>query len=122
MAALDALMGCPPDVFPSGAQYGWTGRGTETFLYRYRFDDPEVQIALREALPVARLHRKIGQQEMVHFRILSEDGYVQESAFADGTRVIANFGRDVVGGKRGIGHVVLEGVDSLLPESWMIAE
>ena len=122
MAALDALMGCPPDVFPSGAQYGWTGRGTEAFLYRYRFDDPEVQIALREALPVARLHRKIGQQEMVHFRILSEDGYVQESAFADGTRVIANFGRDVVGGKRGIGHVVLEGVDSLLPESWMIAE
>ncbi len=119
MAALDALMGCPPDVFPFGAQYGWTGRGRETFLYKYRFDDPEVQIALREALPVARLHRKIGQQEMVHFKILSADGYVQESAFADGTRVIANFSRDVVGGERGIGHVIMEGVDSLLPESWV---
>lgn len=120
MAALDALMGCPPDVFPFGAQYGWTGRGTETFLYRYRFEDPEVQIALREALPVARLHRRIGRQEMVHFRFLSEDGYVQESAFADGTRVVANFSRDVVG-RRGGGNVELEGIGSLMPESWMDA-
>ena len=118
MASLDALMGCPPDVFAFGAQYGWTGRGTETFLYRYRFEDPEVQVALREALPVARLHRRIGQQEMVHFRILSEDGYVQESAFADGTRIVANFSRDVIGGRRGIGHVVVDGIDSLMPESW----
>jgi len=122
MAALDALMGCPPDVFPFGAQYGWTGRGTETYLYRHRFEDPEVQIALREALPVAKLHRRIGKCEMVHFRILSEDGYVQESAFSDGTRVIANFSRDVVGGQRGIGHVVLEGTDSLMPESWRVID
>lgn len=122
MAALDALMGCPPDVFPFGAQYGWTGRGHETFLYRYRFEDPEVQLALREALPVARLHRRIGRQEMVHFKILSEDGCVQESAFADGTRVVANFSRDVYGGQKGIGHVVLEGIDSLMPESWVVAE
>jgi len=122
MAALDALMGCPPDVFPFGAQYGWTGRGVETYLYRTRFEDPEVQIALREALPVARLHRRIGMREMVHFRILSDDGYVQESAFADGTRVVANFSRDVVGGTRGIGHVVVDGVDSLMPESWQASD
>lgn len=120
MAALDALMGCPPDVFPFGAQYGWTGRGAETFLYRYRFEDPEVQIALRQALPVAQLHRRIGCQEMVHFRFLSEDGYVQESAFADGTRVVVNFSREVVGRDRGGGHVALEGIDSLAPESWQI--
>ncbi|MCJ7550209.1 MAG: glycoside hydrolase [Anaerolineae bacterium] len=122
MAALDALMGCPPDVFPFGAQYGWTGRGTETFLYRYRFQDPEVQIALREALPVAKLHRRIGQCEMVHFKILSDDGYVQESAFSDGTRVVANFSRDVIGGTRGIGHVVMEGVDCLTPQSWRVVD
>jgi hypothetical protein len=122
MAALDALMGCPPDVFPFGAQYGWTGRGKETFLFKYRFQDPEVQLALREALPVTQLHRRIGKQEMVHFKILSEDGYVQETAFADGTRVVANFSRDVVGGTRGIGHAVTTGVDSLMPESWTIAE
>ena len=88
MAALDALMGAPPDLFPFGAQYGWTGRRKETFLYRFRFDDPEVQLALRQALPVAQLHRRTGPQAMVHFRILSEDGYVQESAFADGTHVV----------------------------------
>ena len=122
MAALDALMGCPPDVFPFGAQYGWTGRGTETFLYRYRFEDPEVQVALREALPVAKLHRRIGQCEMVHFRILSEDGYVQESAFSDGTRIVANFSRDVIGGTRGIGHVVLGGVGSLMAQSWRVED
>jgi hypothetical protein len=118
MATLDALMGCPPDVFPFGAQYGWTGRGKQTFLYKYRFEDPEVQIALREALPVAQLHRSIGKLEMVDFEILSEDGYVQASTFADGTRVIANFSRDIYGGTRGIGHVVLAGVDALMPESW----
>ncbi len=118
MASLDALMGCPPDVFPFGAQYGWTGRGTQTFLYRYRFGDPEVQIALREALPVAKLHRRIGRQEMVDFRFLSENGYVQESAFADGTRVVANFSRDVIGGSKGIGHVVVDGVEAMGPESW----
>jgi hypothetical protein len=52
----------------------------------------------------------------------NEDGYVQESAFADGTRVIANFSRDIVGGTQGISHTVLEGIDSLLPESWVVVE
>ena len=51
MASLDALMGCPPDVFPFGAQYGYSGHGKETFLYRYRFEDPTVQLALQAALP-----------------------------------------------------------------------
>jgi hypothetical protein len=120
MATLDALMGCPPDVFPFGAQYGYTGRGKETFLYQYRFEDPEVQIALREALPVARLHQRIGKQEMVHFKILSQDGYVQEAAFADGTRVVANFSRDFVGSVPGVDHTVIKGVETLGPESWAV--
>ena len=122
MAALDALMGCPPDVFPFGAQYGWTGKGKQTFLYKYRFEDPEVQIALREALPVAKLNRRIGMLEMVDFEILSEDGYVQATTFSDGTRIIANFSRDVYGGTRGIGHVVLDGVDAIMPESWQVVD
>jgi hypothetical protein len=120
MATLDALMGCPPDVFPFGAQYGYAGRGKETFLYKYRFEDPEVQIALREALPVARLHQRIGKQEMVHFKILSQDGYVQETAFADGTRVVANFSRDFVGSMPGVDHTVIKGVETLGPESWAV--
>jgi hypothetical protein len=120
MATLDALMGCPPDVFPFGAQYGYAGRGKETFLYKYRFEDPEVQIALREALPVARLHQRIGKQEMVHFKLLSQDGYVQETAFADGTRVVANFSRDFVGSVPGVDHTVIKGVETLGPESWAV--
>ncbi len=120
MAALDALMGCPPDVFPFGAQYGYNGRGTDTFLYKYRFEDPEVQIALKEALPVARLHRRIGKQEMVHFKILSEDGYVQESAFADGTHVAANFSLDFVGSDKGIDHKIVPGAGVLPPEGWRV--
>lgn len=118
MAAMDALMGCPPDVFPFGAQYGYNGNGMDTFLYKYRFEDPEVQIALREALPVARLHRRIGKQEMVHFKILSEDGYVQESAFADGTRVVANFHPCVCSGQNGFCCKQVSGAESLMPESW----
>ena len=113
-------MGCPPDVFPFGAQYGYTGRGKETFLYKVRFEDPEVQIALREALPVARLHRRIGKQEMVHFKILSENGYVQETAFADGTRIIANFSHDHVGEMPLIDRQAVAGAETLGPESWQI--
>ena len=113
-------MGCPPDVFPFGAQYGYSGKGTDTFLYKYRLEDPEVQIALKAALPVSRLHKRIGQQEMVHFKILSEDGYVQESAFADGTRVAANFCQDFVGSEKGIDHKIVPGAGVLPPEGWRV--
>jgi hypothetical protein len=120
MAALDALMGCPPDVFPFGAQYGYSGKGTDTFLYKYRFEDPEVQIALKAALPIAQLHKRIGKQEMVHFKILSDDGYVQESAFADGTHVVANFSLDFVGSEKGIDHKLVAGAGVLQPEGWRV--
>jgi hypothetical protein len=121
MAALDALMGCPPDVFPFGAQYGYSGHAKETFLYKYRFEDPEVQVALKAALPVARLHQRIGKQELVNFKILSEDGYVQETTFADGTRVVANFSQDFVGEMAGVDHKIVQGIDRLGPESWQVA-
>ncbi|WP_135547905.1 glycoside hydrolase family protein [Paenibacillus cymbidii] len=91
MAAMDALTGCPPDVFPFGAMYAWTGNGSETALYRFRLDDPEVRQALDLALPVAKLHRRIGKLELVDHRFVSEDGNVQETTFADGTRIVANF-------------------------------
>jgi hypothetical protein len=120
MAAMDALYGCPPDVFPFGAQYGYSGRGTETYLYKYRFEDPEVQVALKEALPVAKLHKKIGKLEMVSFRFLSDDGCVQETTFSDGTKVVANFGKDVYSNEKGFDNIVIEGVDSILTESWKI--
>lgn len=120
MAAADALMGCPPDVFPFGSQYDYTGRGSATFLYKFCFEDPEVQVALRQALPVAKLHRRIGMLEMVDFKMLSSDGYVQQTTFSDGTRIIANFSRDIYGGNKGIDQVMLDGIDSIMPESWAL--
>ena len=110
MASMDALYGCPPDIFPFGAMYGWTGRGHETFLYKFRLEDQDTQFALQQALPVAKLHGQIGMLEMTSFEFLSKDGYVQKTEFADGTQVYANFG---------CGSVYIDGVGSLQSESWI---
>jgi hypothetical protein len=56
-----------------------------------RLEDVSVQEALAAALPVTRLHRRIGKQELLAHEFLSEDGAVQATTFADGTRVVANF-------------------------------
>lgn len=112
MAAMDALYGSPPDVFPFGAMYTWTGKEKETRAYRFRFEDPEVQLALKVALPVAELHRKIGKLEMTNHRFLSDDGNVQETAFSDGTRIIANFSGELR---------TVEGQEALPAESWRMA-
>ena len=111
MAAMDALYGGMPDVFPFGAQYGWTGNGSESFLYKFRFEDPETQLALREALPVAKLHERIGMLEMTDFEFLTDDGYVQKTVFADGTTVYANFSPR---------ERYIEGVGGLQGESWLV--
>jgi hypothetical protein len=90
-AALDALQGCPPNLFPFGRQYGWADRARcETYSYEVRLDDPPVSEAIESALPVARLHRRVGMSELVSFEMLSEDRLVQATLFSDGTRVVAN--------------------------------
>lgn len=114
MSSMDALYGCPPDVFPFGAMYGWIGDGHTTFLYRSRFEDPETQFALSLALPVAKLHERIGMREMVDFQILSEDGVLQMSTFDDGTRVYANLGSAFAR--------YVEGVGGIQCESWLAVD
>jgi len=90
-AAMDALYGCPPSVFPFGKQYGWVDIATrESYSYTVSLRDESVQAALRAALPVARLHKDTGMQEMVSFEFLSEDRAVQAATFSDGTRIVAN--------------------------------
>ena len=109
-SAMDALYGAPPDVFPFGAQYGWTGRGAETFIYRFRLEDECVQDALKQAFPVKELHKKIGKLEMTDFEFLSGNGWVQKTTFADGTKVFANFSNIIV-------RNIPEAGD-LMPHSW----
>ncbi|MFH1571093.1 MAG: hypothetical protein ABIL09_24075 [Gemmatimonadota bacterium] len=90
-ACLDALYGCPPNVFPFGRQYGWIDLATrQTYSFTVRLEDPAVQEALDAALAVARLHRRTGPCELIDFRLLSGDGAVQATTFGDGTRVVAN--------------------------------
>jgi hypothetical protein len=92
-AAVDALAGCPPSLFPFGRQYAWSNREKhETVSHTVQFDDPEVQEALREALPVAKLHAQIGRCALVDFRFLSEDRSLQATRFSDGTQIVANLG------------------------------
>lgn len=90
-ASMDALYGCPPDVFPFGAQYCWTGQGSQTMLYKFKFDDPETQHALKLALPVAQVHEEIGMLEMIDFTFLTDDYNLQRTTFENGTRIYANF-------------------------------
>jgi len=92
-AAQDALAGWPPNVMPFGSQYAFVAGEMfkRTELYRYNLDVAEVKEALQIALPVARLHGLVGKLPCVSHEILAGDGSVQATAFADGTRVAANF-------------------------------
>ncbi len=103
-AAQDALAGHPPNVMPFGAQYAFVG-GTppDIEMYNYTLEMPEVQDALRRALPVTRLHRRVGKLPCVDHAVLASDGSIQCTTFSDGTRIYANFGdaaQDVPGAGR----------------------
>ena len=109
-AAMDALYGCPPNLFPFGKQYAWADFETrKTYSYEVRLEDEAVEAAIRAALPVCRLHKKIGMCELMSLEFLSQDRAVQATAFSDGTRVIANLGER---------HAEAPGVGLLAPHSW----
>jgi hypothetical protein len=113
MAAMDALYGSMPLIFPFGAQYAWVNRNTkETFLYKMRLEDPETQYVINLAKPVAQLHARIGMLEMTDFEILSNDGFVQKTTFSDGTSVYANFGPG--------NSIYIDGIGEIPSESWKV--
>jgi hypothetical protein len=112
MAAMDALYGCAPHVFPFGCQYAWKTSYKETYIYRIRLEEPETQYALSLAKPVADLHESIGMLEMTGFEILSEDGNLQKTTFEDGTTVYANFSN--------ANSMTIEGLGQLQGESWKV--
>ena len=91
------LYGLPPNVFPFGMQYGWVDRpGGKTYPFRMAMEDAAVQEALRMALPVTQLHRRIGKLAMTDFEFVDGNLLVQRTTFADGTQVTANLGRESV--------------------------
>ena len=111
-AAIDACLGTPPDIFPFGLQYGFVPHSQpQTYSYRFRLEDVLVQEAIEYAKPVMALNRRVGKLELVEHKLHRLDGAVQESVFADGTRVVANFA-----------NVPLEApeVGLLEPESWVV--
>ena len=109
-AAIDALYGCPPNVFPFGKQYAWVDKVLgRTFAFTMSVDDAPVQEALQAALPISRLHKRIGQCAMTDFEFLSADRAVQRTTFSDGTRIVANLGAKAA---------EVAGVGLLAPHSW----
>lgn len=90
-AAMDALYGCPPNLFPFGKQYAWLDWETRrTFAFRMSLEDEQVQRAIRAALPLIRLHKRIGRCELLSFDAVTPDFAVQTTTYSDGTRVVAN--------------------------------
>ena len=109
-AAVDAIMGTPPDIFPFGMQWNFVPHTKNLYYYKPVFEDVIVQEAINCAKPVMALNKKIGKLEMVEHRLHRPDGAVQETVFSDGTRVVANFA-----------NVLLEspGIGLLKPQSWI---
>ena len=91
-SAIDAIAGTPPDIMPFGLQYTFLPKNEpEIYFYRFRPEEPRLKEVLPYVQAVQKLNARISGLEMKELNILKDDGAVQESVFADGTRVIANF-------------------------------
>jgi len=94
-ALTDTLYGDPPLIFPVGGQKtGGSGENLKITYFEHNLDMPLCRQAAERAVEVARLHGRVGTEEMTGHEFLTEDGAVQETSFAGGTRVVANFGAE----------------------------
>jgi len=113
-SAVDASAGTIPDIMPFGLQYTFVPKNMpDLFYYRFRMDEPALVPAVECAKRVQKLHRRIGKLEMKEIRILKEDGAIQETVFADGTRIVANFANTELEAPK---------LGMLPPESWTVVE
>lgn len=111
-AAMDALLGAPPDIFPFGLQYNFVPENNpQIYTYRFHLGKTSVQQAIAAAIPVMKLHERIGRLEMAEHHLHHPQGAVQQTVFADGTSVMVNFA-----------NVVMDapGVGPMQPESWCV--
>ena len=51
---------------------------------------PAAVVINASAIPVARLHKKVGMLELKSFEFVTDDYAVQKTVFSDGTEVVAN--------------------------------
>ncbi len=109
-SAMDAIMGTPPDIFPFGRQWSLNPHSTNLYMYNRRLEDELVDESIAYAKRVMDLNAKTGKLELVEHILHTPDGAVQESVFADGTRVIANFANVPLD---------LPGIGRLEAESWV---
>ncbi len=106
MPLMDMLTASPPVLFPEGKQYYYvledkaeadgrvvrTVRWDQARIYQNRFDDPALQAVLPVALRVCKLNLRHGTARMLSHRYLDPaSALVQETTFATGLRVVANF-------------------------------
>jgi hypothetical protein len=104
----DLLTASPPVLFPEGMLYRYNEaqetvlpdgsvdfrhlRDKPARLYRKRFADPQTQAALPKALRVCRVNERHGVARMISHRFVEPGSpMVQESEFATGLHVVANF-------------------------------
>ncbi len=94
-ALTDTLYGDPPLIFPVGGQRtGGSGTDLKINYLEHGLEQPLCREAAERAVAVARFHERVGTEEMVSHEFLTEDGAVQQTTFANGARVVANFGAE----------------------------
>lgn len=94
-ALTDTLYGDPPLLFPVGGQKtGGSGTNLNIGYFEQSLGVPLCRQAAERAVEVARFHERVGVEEMMRHEFLTEDGAVQQTAFASGARVIVNFGAE----------------------------
>lgn len=91
----DLLYGDMPLIFPVGRQFRWADRHLGNVVnFEHTLDLPECEAAARRAVEVARHFARVATEEMTDFTWLSDDGAVQQTQFANGVSVVANFGAE----------------------------
>ncbi|MGQ9661674.1 MAG: hypothetical protein ACUVWX_04945, partial [Kiritimatiellia bacterium] len=94
----DLLYGDMPLLFPVGRQYRWVDRGRwHAEEFEHSLELLACQEAARRAVEVASNFERVATAEMTSFDWLTPDGTVQQTEFANGVSVIANFGTQLFG-------------------------
>jgi hypothetical protein len=91
----DVMAGNPPTVAPIFGYFPVISRPAPPVSSKWvMWEDPETQRLLREALPVAQLHGRTAHTPMTGHELLTADGLVSRTTYADGTAVLVNRAAD----------------------------